>query len=210
MGERYGDIPFAIFFFVPYSLWTAFTEITARSTGILREYSYLITKIAFPSWIIPLIPLASALISQVIIVLVVVVVFAISAISPSASLWAFGLIWLVSLVMCIGFSYGISAISVYVPDMAPTVPFLTNIAFWLTPILYSPAVVEQYATPAVQALIIEYNPFFYMTEFAREAVIPGVSLHWEYLLWFGLFSTISLAAGVWIFAKLRFGFADVL
>ena len=64
MGARYGDIPFALFYFVPLTLWAFFSDVVVRSTGILREYSYLINKIAFPFWILPLVPIASALLSQ--------------------------------------------------------------------------------------------------------------------------------------------------
>ncbi|EOA2940439.1 ABC transporter permease, partial [Yersinia enterocolitica] len=64
MGARYGDVPFALFYFVPLSLWALFSDVVGRSTGILREYGYLINKIAFPFWVLPLVPLASALLSQ--------------------------------------------------------------------------------------------------------------------------------------------------
>ncbi|MGB5277655.1 MAG: hypothetical protein WBP02_10855, partial [Gammaproteobacteria bacterium] len=56
MGSYYSDIPFALFYFVPFSLWTVFADVVGRSPGILKEYAYLINKIAFPSWVLPLVP----------------------------------------------------------------------------------------------------------------------------------------------------------
>ncbi|HEP6427177.1 MULTISPECIES: ABC transporter permease [Burkholderia] len=210
MGAQYGDIPFALFYFVPFSLWTVFTEVTGRSTGILREYSYLISKIAFPVWVLPLIPLTSALISQGIIFVFVIGLLIIKGVVPGAMIWMFPVIWALSLAISIGFAYGISAISVYVPDMVPIVPLCTNIVFWLTPILYPATMVEASRMIWMRNIVMTLNPFYYMVETSRQAVFPGIPFNWEYIGVLVIVAAATLAIGAFIFRKLKPGFADVL
>lgn len=210
MGDRYGDVPFALFYFVPLSLWTVFAEVSSRSTSILREYGYLINKIAFPVWVLPLVPLGSALISQAIIVVIALALLVAYSIPLSFSAFAFPLLWMFALLMTLGVAYAVAALSVYVPDMVPVVPLVTNVLFWLTPILYPVALVESSGAVWVRNVIMNFNPFFYMVEAARESVLPGLHLHWSYLLVVGASSLVSFAIGTLVFRKLKSGFADVL
>lgn len=210
MGARYGNVPFALYYFVPLSLWTVFAEVTSRSTSILREYGYLINKIAFPVWVLPLVPLGSAMISQAIILLIVGALLIANAIPLSATAGAFVLLWALALLMTLGAAYAIAALSVYVPDMVPVVPLVTNVLFWLTPILYPVALVESSSILWARKLMVTFNPFFYMVEGSREAIFPGGQMHWNYVLLFGAAAVACFALGLTVFRKLRTGFADVL
>ena len=210
MGTRYGDVPFALFYFVPLSLWTVFTEVTGRSTSILREYHYLISKIAFPVWVLPLVPLASALIGQAIIFVFIAGLLAVYGIPLSASAAVFVLVWAFALLITLGAAYAISALAAYIPDMVPVVPLVTNILFWLTPILYPVTLVEGSRALWARSVMVTFNPFFYMVESAREAILPGLQLHWNYVAIFGAVAVLCFLLGIALFRKLKAGFPDVL
>lgn len=209
MGVRYSDVPFALFYFVPFSLWIFFSEMVGRSSTVLREYSYLINKISFPVWVLPLVPLASALISQVVIFCILGALLAIYGVLPGVGMLVFVILWLLTILLAIGLSYLVSSISVYVPDMGQLVPILLTITFWLTPILYPVSIVEERAPGWVEALILTYNPFYYLVETARMAVFGGV-VHWDYVAIVACASVGALLLGAIAFRKLRPGFADVL
>lgn len=210
MGNRYGDVPFALFYFLPFSLWTVFSEVIIRSTGIFKEYSYLINKIAFPAWILPLVPLASALLSQLILLIIVAGLMIGKGIVPAATAWVFAVIWMLSLMITIGAAYGISAISVYIPDMAQVVPVFVNILFWLTPILYPAALVQTSGAAWVRNLLMNYNPFYYLVESSRLAVFGGTGFPWHYVTIVAFVGGIFLVGGVFVFRKLQAGIADVV
>lgn len=210
MGERYADVPFALFYFVPLSLWALFSDVVGRSTGILREYGYLINKIAFPFWVLPLVPLASALLSQGILMILVGGLMAYHGISPADTAWAYILIWLICVMLTLGIAYAVSAISVYVPDFAQIIPVCINIMFWLTPILYPVTLVEQGGALWVRSLIMDFNPFFYIVELSRHAVFGSAAVSWSALATMGLVSIVTLIAGLLVFRKLKSGFADVI
>lgn len=210
MGKQYGDIPFALFYFIPLSLWIFFSDVVGRSTGILREYSYLINKIAFPFWILPLVPIASALLSQGILLVLAGGLMAYHGIALADTAGVYILIWLVCMILTLGVAYAVSAVAVYVPDIAQIVPVAINIMFWLTPILYPATLVEQRGALWVRSLIMDYNPFFYVVELSRHAVFGSAAVSWSALATTGLVSIATLVSGLFIFRKLKPGFADVI
>jgi lipopolysaccharide transport system permease protein len=210
MGARYGGIPFPLFYFVPFSLWSVFAEVVGRSPGILREYGYLINKIAFPSWVLPLVPLASALLGQAIILLLTIGLMMHLHVSPARTAGVFFLIWLISLVITLGFAYAVSALAVYVPDLAPAVPVCLTILFWLTPILYPATLVEDHGALWVRNIIMNYNPFYYLVELSRHAVFGSSAVSWASIGGLGVVASLAFAAGLFIFRKLQPGFADVI
>lgn len=210
MGERYGDIPFALFYFVPFSLWAFFSEMTSRSTSILREYGFLINKIAFPYWVLPLVPLGSALLNQFILFCIVGVLLVVQGITPAASAPLFIVVWLITLVLTVGIAYGLSSLAVYVPDLSQIVPVFINILFWLTPILYSAALVETGGPVWVRKLIMEFNPLSYIVEMSRHSMFGTAEVSMAALGGLALLAVIALGLGLALFRKLKSGFADVL
>jgi len=208
MGAQYGDVPFALFYFIPFSLWTLFVEVAGRSTSILREYSYLITKIAFPTWVIPLVPFASALISQAIMFVIIILLLIAKGVVPAHDAWIFAVIWAFSLIMTIGVSYLLSSLAMYIPDLGQLVPVFTTIAFWLTPILY-PAQMAHNGPMWFRSIVMHFNPFYYMVESSRLAVLSADGVPWWYVAIFGCFAVVVLVIGTTVFNKLKAGFADV-
>ena len=210
MGARYGDIPFALFYFIPFSLWILFAEVVGRSTGILSEYRYLVSKIAFPFWVLPLIPLASALLSQAIILLLAFGLMLHYEISIGNTVAIYLLVWMACLLLTLGVAYAVAALSVYVPDLGQIVPVVVNILFWLTPILYPATLVEEHGALWVRKLIMDWNPFYYLTEISRHAVFATAEVDWMALALLLLLGAGVLLAGFALFRRLKSGFADVL
>lgn len=210
MGERYGDVPFALFYFSAFSVWTVFSEVTGRSTGLLREYSFLINKIAFPVWVLPLIAFASALLTQFVVLIITAGLMIWYSHPPSTHLWLYILVWICTVLMTMGIAYGVASVSVFIPDMAQVVPVCLSILFFLTPILYPPTLVEQGATGLSRKILMDWNPFFYLIEAARAALLGVGPFPWHYLLYAGSFSVAAAIAGTFLFSRLRKGFADVL
>jgi ABC-type polysaccharide/polyol phosphate export permease len=210
MGERYGDIPFALFYFVPFSLWTVFSEVASRSTGILREYSYLINKIAFPVWVIPMIPFASALIGQAVMLALVALLLVYFQIPLADTFPVYLLLWGVMMLFTAGVAYLVSALSLYIPDLVQAVPVGVNILFWLTPILYPATLVENYGVEWVSNLIMNYNFFHYLVDNTRHAVFGSAQVDWTAVLVISAVAVSMLILGVAVFRKLQSGFADVV
>jgi ABC-type polysaccharide/polyol phosphate export permease len=210
MGVRYGDIPFALFYFLPFSLWIFFADTVNRSTVVLREYGYLINKIAFPFWVLPLVPVLSAFISQAIILVIVAALMMHLNVSLADTAYLYVLVWATCVVLALGIAYGMSALAVYIPDLAQIVPVVVNILFWLTPILYPATLVEDHGALWVRGVIMDYNPFYYLVEISRHAVFGTGDIMWQALLTVFGVAVVVLVGGVCLFRKLKSGFADVI
>lgn len=210
MGERYGDVPFVAFFLMPFSLWIFVTEMFARSATILREYQYLINKVAFPVWILPLVPIASSLLSQIIVVACCVAVMWIQGVAPASGAWLYLVIAGLVLVMAIGFSYLVAAIAAYIPDMAQVVPIFLNILFWMTPLLYTPEMLQGTGIGDVVLSIMGANPMYYAVETSRMVVFGASGPLSQYLEILAAIAIAAAVGGSFVFRKLRVGFADVL
>lgn len=210
MGMNYDDAPFVLFYFIPFSLWIVFADVASRSTGILKEYGYLINKISFPYWVLPLVPFASAILSQVIILAVVIGLSYFLGITFSQTAYMYAVIWIISMVLTLGVAYAVSAISVYLPDMGQIVPLILNVIFWMTPILYPPTLVDQFAPAWLKGIIIHFNPFYYISEYSRFALLSGSEIPtYNLAILIGVVCLIFFI-GVFTFNKLKPGFADVI
>lgn len=210
MGERYGDIPFALFFFVPFSLWIFFSEVVGRSTTILKDYSYLVSKVAFPYWVLPLVPIASALLSQIIIMLLSCALIFYYGIEIGVSVFWYFVIWCLCLVMTIGIAYAVSSVSVFIPDMSQIVPILLNIIFWLTPMLYPATLVEQGGALWVRKIIMDWNPFYYISDYSRHAIFSSGEVEPGVILILLALAVGVLVLGISLFRRLKSEFADVI
>lgn len=210
MGARYGDVPFALFYFIPFSLWTVFAEVVGRSPNILKDYSYLINKIAFPAWVLPLIPFASALLSQLIILLISFGLTIYLGVSISGSAWIYVVIWFISIIITAGIAYAVAGLSVYIPDLVQAVPVCITILFWLTPILYPATLVESNGGILARNIIMDFNPFYYLVEFSRHAVFGSSPISWISIGSTAVVSFVIFGLGFLIFRKLQPGFADVI
>jgi len=210
MGSAYGNIPFAMFYFVPLSLWTLFAEVVGRAPTVLREYSYLINKIAFPIWVLPLIPLASAFLSQAIILLMTMGLAIYLDVAIASTAWLYIVIWMIALVITMGVAYAVASLSVYVPDMVQAVPVGVTILFWLTPILYPATLVRDKGAIWLRNIIMDYNPFYYVVDMSRHAVFGSAEVKLQTIGLMACVALLILAAGVAVFRKLQPGFADVI
>ncbi len=210
MGADYGDVPFALFYLVPFTLWTFFADVVNRSTGIVAEHRYLVHRIAFPLWVLPLVPLSAALLNQAIIMAVTAGLLMYYDILPTLSAWAYPALWLICVLVTTGVAYAVSAIAVFIPDMAQLVPIGVNILFWLTPILYPATLVEQHGAPWVQNIILHFNPFCHLVEAARQAVFNTGSIGLSAIGLMMAGATAVLLLGACVYRKLQPAFADVL
>lgn len=210
LGLDYQSVPFAVFYFIPYTLWILFMEVSSRSTSILKEYSYLINKIAFPVWVLPLVSFASALLTQIIVMAICAGLLVYHGVTPGDQIVAFALIWLLGIIYTLAAAYSIAALSVYIPDLVQVVPVWLTISFWLTPILYPTSLVLERAAPWFQIVVTELNPFYYLVELARGAVLGTELFSWSACFASLLFAVCTLLLSAYIFKRLQPGFADVL
>ncbi len=101
------------------------------------------------------------------------------------------------LVFCTGVGLILSVIGVYFRDVEYIWDVLTQLLFYMVPIVYPFTRITGHWT----RLIIKINPLYSMIEMFRQCVLYGYMISYKLLLYATVVSFLTLAIGVWIFNK---------
>lgn len=195
---------FWVFLFCGLLPWMAIHEGIMRSATVIVEHADMVKKIRFPAEILVLSVVISPLIHQGITLLIflgaLIIVGELSLVT--LLLLPFALVLQVALTL--GISYLVAATQVYFRDVVQLLGLVMNAWFYLSPIVYPIAMVPEKFWSYVQV-----NPLAVLVTFYRYVFLGG-----EVDRWLGgvaplLITTVVLFfGGLWVFRRLKPGFAD--
>ena len=201
------DVPFVVWLTAGMAPWYIFSEIVSGSTGIIIAHAHLVKKTIFPSQILPVVKIASALVTHGIFLLVLLTLLLFQQM-PFSLYYLQALYYLFSLlVFSLGIAWALAALNVFLRDVAQLVAVLLQIGFWVTPIFWDISMMS----PKVQKLL-KLNPIYYVVQGYRDSFITfqPVWSHLAYTAYYWTVTAVLLASGVYIFRKLKPQFPDVL
>lgn len=210
LGLKNGDIdgsPFIVWYIPAYLVWTFFSEAFSASANGIREYSYLVKKVNFPVFIIPIIKVMSAFFIHIIFVLFIVAINVCYKMYPTLYYVQVVYYLLCTMVLLIGLSWLFSALGTIIPDVINIVNVILQIGFWATPIIWNP----NQLSPFVKT-VLEINPLYYICQGYRDTFVYG-RWFWEetgLTIYFWAFTMVVLLLGVYTFKNLQPRFADVI
>lgn len=130
-------IPFAVYFFCGLTLWNLFSTAVTGAAGSVIGAGYLLSKVYFPRAILPLSAVLSGLTTFCFELLVLfVVVFLFVGLPGGHLLWAPFIVAIV-LIMGFGLALLLSAVTVFLRDVAHFIGIVMQVWFWGTPVIYS-------------------------------------------------------------------------
>jgi lipopolysaccharide transport system permease protein len=204
-----GDVPYPVFFFCGWLPWTYFATSLTRSSGSVVNSSHLITKVYFPRLVIPLGSVLSSLVDFAISFVVLLVTMAIFGVKPTANvvfLPGFALLAMMATLAC---GLWLSALNVRFRDVTYITPFLIQMGFYLTPIIYPSTLI-----PEPFRYLLGLNPMTGVVAGFRWALLGGYLSDVEPP---GVLFPISIAitivvflSGVVFFRTTERSFADVI
>lgn len=200
------NVPFIIWYIPAFLSWNFFSEAVAQATDSLISYSYLLRKVNFNVTIIPLIKVISALIVHMGFIIFIVVINVFYGRMPT--LYFLQMLYYCMCVFCLSASLGwfLSAMNIFLRDVANLVALVLQVGFWMTPLFWSP----EGMSPVIQFLL-KFNPMYYVCMGYRESVISNIAF-WQHPLQTAYFWTIVILLfcfGTTIFRRLRPQFVDV-
>lgn len=204
VGQGGPDLLFSLTLFSGLLIHGLLAECLTRApTAILAQPSY-VKKVVFPLELLPLTVVGTAAVQFVIGSSVLIgALIIVRGLSISALLWP--LAWLPLLALSAGVAFIVSALTVYLRDLAQFTGFMATLLLFMSPIFYPLAS----APAAIQKGLI-FNPLTIPIETSRELLISGqfpASGPWFAHL-FGCLLVLWL--GWWLFQRMRRGFADVI
>jgi lipopolysaccharide transport system permease protein len=196
---------FAILLFVGMIVFSIFSECINRAPGLIIGNPNYVKKVVFPLEVIPWAVLGSALFHASISLLVLFTFFILTGTSIPITSLTFPAILLPLLLFTLGLSWFLSALAVFIRDVAQTIGIAVTVLMFLSPVFYPlDALPDDFRT------IASLNPLALIIESARDVLVWGrlPSLD-SYLL--NLLASLFVAfLGFAWFQKTRRGFGDVL
>jgi len=182
-----------------------FSESVNRSITAVSSNPNYVKKVVIPLEILPLSLVLSVVINNLFGLGLLILGKLIFLNTPDWSLIYVPLLLLPITILSLGLALMLSALGVYLRDLAHSISLVVNILFYMSPIFYSADIV-----PAPFDKIITLNPLTGIIEQWREVILLGNQLVLRDYLWVVSFSVLIFFIGYSVFLKLRKGFADVV
>ncbi|TML65032.1 MAG: ABC transporter permease [Actinobacteria bacterium] len=198
-------VPYPLFVFTAMLPWTYFTSCLSASSASIVGNQNLITKVFFPRLIIPLAAVVAPVIDFLLAFTVLVGMFLYYGRAPHWHLVVIPAFLGMALLTAFGVGLWLSALNVRYRDVPFIVPYLTQIWFFVTPIVYGVTALK----PRTQELIA-LNPMAGVIDGFRWAVLGrGLPHYHVYAVSFGIALGVMLS-GIWYFRRVERYFADLI
>jgi len=203
--------PYALFMFCGILPWTWFSSSLTESSGVLISGGNLIKKVLFPAEILPIVSVLANMVHFFfgLPILAGFLLYYHRPLNPG-ELALFPLVVLVQLVLTLGFSLFLSALTVHFRDIKDILANLLTFWFFATPIIYPYFLFEDPTKPARwQSTLLKLNPFTHLAITYQEILFfEGPVGHLKWLLLLGAISIVFFLAGYFVFDRLRDTFAE--
>jgi lipopolysaccharide transport system permease protein len=197
-------VPYPIFVYAALLIWTFFSNGVTSAANSLIGNSNLITKVYFPRLIIPSAAVGAGLLDFGIAAVLLVAMLVYYGFSVT---WAYLMI-LPLLVLTTLFALGVgiwfSALNVRYRDVRYALPFLIQIWFFLTPIIYPSSLV-----PEEWRWLLALNPLTGIVESFRASLF-GRQVPWLALAYSGGLALIMLVYSSYTFRRMERSFAEFI
>ncbi len=199
-------VPPFVFYLTALVPWTFFANALTTAAGSLVTNQPLIMKVYFPRICLPISGVLSAVVDLMVPLILLLIVMAYSssgALTLQAAL-AIPLLLSIAAIAATGLGVGLAALNLRYRDVTHTLPFLVQILFFASPIVYSVS-----RLPAEWRTLYFLNPMASVIDGFRAILLGTHPFSWTESL-IGLASALLLlAVGVVYFERDEHRFADV-
>jgi len=196
-------IPYPIFTFAALLPWQLFAHAMTESSNSLVANQQLITKVYFPRLVIPMGGVLSGLVDFAIAFLVLLVMMLFYGIPLSWNILALPLFIFLAVLTALTVGIWLSALNVEYRDVRYTIPFLTQLWMFATPIAYSAELI-----PDQWRWLYSLNPMTGVVEGFRWALLGKEGFSLPFFLISVTVVVILFIGGLAYFRKMEDSFAD--
>jgi len=208
-GMPSDGLPYPIFAYCALLPWQLFTFSLTESSNSVVGNQRLITKVYFPRVMLPIAAVGVGLldfaISLVVLLCLIGFYGGYYGVTVGAGLWSVPIWALLAVLTALGVGFWLSALNVRYRDIRYTVPFLAQLWFFATPVVYPTSIVPEQWRP-----VFALNPMVGVVDGFRWALLGSpVAPDATVLISIGAVVAI-LVAGLFYFRRMERTFADVI
>lgn len=198
-------LPYPIFIFSALLPWNLFASSLTRGGSSVVSNAHLISKIYFPRLILPLSGILSPLVDFAVAFVILVVMMIWFGTLPTWGLLALPLFMLLAILTALSVGLWLSALNVRYRDVGHTIPFLTQVWMFATPVAYPVSLV-----PQKWRLLYSLNPMAGVIEGFRWALLGKDSPEFGVIAVSAIMVLVLMLPGVVYFKYTERTFADIV
>jgi len=198
-------VAYPVFFFSGLVLWQVTAKLLSEGSQSLIANSVLVTRIYFPRVYLPGAVALSSMVDFFFNFIALVLLLVFYGYGPRLAMLALPVILLIVYAASLGLTLWFSALNVAYRDVTVLVPFITQVGFFLSPVIYPATIVP----PALQA-IYYLNPMALAITAFRWAMLGTPNAPLEGWIAGTAMAFFLLASGYLFFRRREGTFADVI
>src|SRR5215471_12752763 len=198
-------VPYPLFSLTALIPWTFFANGLAQSSNSLVGNSSLMSKVYFPRLVAPVSAVLPGTIDFWISFVLLLVLMPVYRVLPSSRLLLLPFFFLLTLMISLGVGVWLAALNAEYRDIRYTIPFLTQLWMFATPIAYPASFLH-----GSWRILYALNPMVGVIEGFRWAVLGAKSQPASELLASVLVGGLLLITGTFYFRRIEKTFADIL
>lgn len=199
------DIPYPIFSYCALLPWNYFSGAMSGASMSTVNNAHLIRKIYFPRLAIPLSAVVSGLVDFVISFSVLIAMMFFYKIAPTVNVLWLPVLMLMAIGTALGVGLWLSSMNVRYRDVLHVVPFLTQLWFFITPVVYPSSLLSGF-----WRIVYGLNPMVSVIEGFRWALLgKGQYPGWMFAVSAAVI-VILLFSGLFFFRRMEDTFADIV
>ena len=197
--------PYPLFAFTALLPWNYFASALTRSGNSMISESHLISKVYFPRLILPLAATVSGLVDFSVAFIILIGMMLWFGIMPGWGIVALPFFLSFALITALAVGLWLSALNVRYRDVAHTIPFLTQVWMFASPIAYPVSLV-----PEKWRLLYGLNPMAGVIEGFRWALLGKDGPDFAVMSVSTTVVAMLLCGGLLFFKRMERTFADVV
>jgi lipopolysaccharide transport system permease protein len=198
-------LPYPVFAYCALLPWQLFALALSESSNSIVANQRLITKVYFPRLMVPMAAVCVGLADFLVAFVVLIAMLVYYDITPSWAIWTLPLWTGLAITTALGVGLWLSALNVRYRDVRYTLPFLTSIWLFATPVVYPSSIV-----PVKWQALYALNPMVGVVEGFRWALLDKASPSLVMVATSGLAVVAILVTGLFYFRRTERTFADLV
>lgn len=200
-----GGVPYSLFNYAALVLWTFFANGLSQGSNSLITNPELVKKVYFPRLVLPTATVLSGLVDLSLAFALLTGMMVWHGYHPTTRMFWAPVFVLLALVTCLGVTYWMSAMNVMFRDVRYTIPFITQLWMYGSPIVYPSTMV-----PENLRALYGINPMVGVVEGFRWALLGTPQPSASVLIASATAAFLLLLSGMYYFRRIEKVFADLI
>lgn len=185
--------------------WNLFADVLSRSALVFLEYSAQIKKSAVPRICLPVIVVLTALLNNLLLWAASIAVLLLLGHYPGIEWLAVVPVVFVVLLLGLGIGFALGILNVFSRDVWQVTSVAIQLWFWVTPVVYSLAMV-----PEAQRSLLQQNPMTPIVTEYQNAILRHQWIDYGDIFWPLIVALLACAFSTWLYLRAANELADAI